>query len=167
MPWWRHQMETFSALLVLCVGIHRSLEIDLAWWIGCTFVAYFSASYFASARWWCLVKHVIQRYATWLRSGGRHCCYVTMIMRDCPSIVTSIGLNTYCDVTQCMSVLWLCISQMYFPKVDSLQWSAPPQNNGACVIIWFISLVDIEAHITLLLYVAADGTIWYWWISLS
>ena len=22
--WWRHQMETFSALLVLCAGIHRS-----------------------------------------------------------------------------------------------------------------------------------------------
>ena len=22
--WWRHQMETFSALLVICVGIHRS-----------------------------------------------------------------------------------------------------------------------------------------------
>ena len=24
MTWWRHQMETFSALLVLCAGIHRS-----------------------------------------------------------------------------------------------------------------------------------------------
>ena len=23
-PWWRHQMGTFSALLALCVGIHRS-----------------------------------------------------------------------------------------------------------------------------------------------
>ena len=23
-PWWCHQMETFSALLALCVGIHRS-----------------------------------------------------------------------------------------------------------------------------------------------
>ena len=23
-PWWRHQMETFSALLALCAGIHRS-----------------------------------------------------------------------------------------------------------------------------------------------
>ena len=23
-PWWRHQMETFSALLALCTGIHRS-----------------------------------------------------------------------------------------------------------------------------------------------
>ena len=23
-PWWRHQMETFSALLALCEGIHRS-----------------------------------------------------------------------------------------------------------------------------------------------
>ena len=22
-PWWRHQMETFSALLVICAGIHR------------------------------------------------------------------------------------------------------------------------------------------------
>ena len=22
-PWWRHQMETFSALLAICVGIHR------------------------------------------------------------------------------------------------------------------------------------------------
>ena len=23
--WWRHQMETFSALLVICAGIHRSV----------------------------------------------------------------------------------------------------------------------------------------------
>ena len=23
-PWWRHQMETFSALLAICAGIHRS-----------------------------------------------------------------------------------------------------------------------------------------------
>ena len=23
-PWWRHQMETFSALLAVCAGIHRS-----------------------------------------------------------------------------------------------------------------------------------------------
>ena len=23
-PWWRHQMETFSALLAICEGIHRS-----------------------------------------------------------------------------------------------------------------------------------------------
>ena len=23
-PWWRHQMESFSALLALCAGIHRS-----------------------------------------------------------------------------------------------------------------------------------------------
>ena len=24
LSWWRHQMETFSALLAICVGIHRS-----------------------------------------------------------------------------------------------------------------------------------------------
>ena len=23
-PWWRHKMETFSALLAICAGIHRS-----------------------------------------------------------------------------------------------------------------------------------------------
>ena len=25
-PWWRHQMETFSALLTLCGGVHRSTK---------------------------------------------------------------------------------------------------------------------------------------------
>ena len=48
--------------------------------------------------------------------------------------MTSRSLNTYCDVTQCMNVLWIFITKHESPKGDSQTWSSPPRNNGACVI---------------------------------
>ena len=39
--WWRHEMETFSALLVLCTGIHLSQvnSLDEGQWTGTLMVA--------------------------------------------------------------------------------------------------------------------------------
>ena len=57
------------------------------------------------------------------------CCY------HCDRIMTSRSLKTYCDVTQCMTGLWIFITKLESPKGDSQTWSSPPRNNGACVII--------------------------------
>ena len=38
---------------------------------------------------------------------------------DCDSIMTSGGLNTFCDVAQCMNRLWIFITKLESPKGDS------------------------------------------------
>ena len=52
-PWWRHQMETFFALLVICAGIHRSPVNSLhkGQWRGALMFSW-SAPKRLSKQWW-------------------------------------------------------------------------------------------------------------------
>ena len=61
--WWRHQMETFSALLALCAGIHRS-----------------PVNSFHKGQWrGALVFSLICAWINGLRRHGAHCDVIVMV----------------------------------------------------------------------------------------
>ena len=103
---------------ILCIN---GIEITFVWLIQYTlrYIFFKFTILFASLHWWILVKHAIWRDTTWWQCGAQCCCYVVTIVTAGSSIMTSCTLNMYCDVTQCMTGLWIFITKLESPKGDS------------------------------------------------
>ena len=73
-PWWRHQMETFSALLAICTGINR--------WVNNResgdLIRYRAHCDVSVMRWWkynISLLHKIYDLGHWSMSSYHVCCY--------------------------------------------------------------------------------------------